>query len=188
MIVMEWEFRKLQFVFFWYILTNIEILPFVTVSELKPIRGNFGTVSLSLKPKSVPGNYLLCFSGSQMTSGNPFTCLSFLQNPVHIFDHVGVNAWWFPLSSALTPTCDAYQYQTLLYLQDRGNLGHPVMRGEKKSPTDQFRFFSSQIILLGVISLHRLSWPFNKCCVTKTNTLCSLLFGRTLLFEMCSTI
>lgn len=66
--------------------------------------------------------------------------LRFLQNPIHVLDHVGVNSWPLPLATAFTPTRDAYQVPHLVVFTGQGPPRIPLWQTEKrKGHTDQFR-------------------------------------------------
>lgn len=61
-----------------------------------------------------PGMIWFALQGVKWHLGAPSRCLSFLQNPVQVLDHVGVNAWPFPLCTTLPPARDAHQVPDLI--------------------------------------------------------------------------
>lgn len=83
--------------------------------------------------------------GAKRHPGTCSRCFSFFQNPVHVLDHVGVDAGAPPLSTAVAPTGDAHQTPDLVVFAGQGasrvSLGQG---GEKGRRAGQFRRFSFQ--------------------------------------------
>lgn len=120
-------------------------------------RKHAGTVNSTPSPSK---SWVL--QGLQWPLGTHSHCLSFLQNPVHVLDHVGVNTWPLPLSTAFAPARDAYQMPDLIVFAGQRASRISLERGETRKGA-QINSDASHLqhILLRLILPKMLSWTLN---------------------------
>lgn len=124
-----------------------------------------GVCLLQSNQNPPPGKTLVCLSGVKWHLGTLSHRLSFLQNPVHVLNHIGVNPGPFPLTAAFSPAGDAHQVPDVVVFTGQGAPRVSLWWGEGRKK--KVHGLVQMLLVLNAwvsewFHLKFCSWPFDK--------------------------